>query len=787
MKEAVAQTEMRSMYVDRHGKLVFIGDEQHEFQLPAVPDKPLKIVGDSGYEHTIPLNELIIGRGLDYENAFWKREDLPWFFYEYIPDHTKLFQPETIRDGDEGLVALSELDSTTLIYLFDREMFRRRYGVHFKCGNDIEYLTGHHYGFLQWIKPYGLNAKLLPPWRPKDYEYAEYREFQRDIFYLIDKCNDDPDILGLYIAKPKKTGVTQIFSAYYLNKGTMTRMAQMGIMSKGSDASTVNMLMVIHGYDGLPPIFQPNLKNRADKEGDLFFGEPALRNVKTKAGKLRRQKLMDAKPLNTRVWAAKTKAAGFDSPTMTDIWFDELPKYDTENKQEPETVFNRNQETVKIQDIYNGRIWITSYPPETDSLGFYQGRKIFYGSLKETVKEGDKRTRTGLIAHYVSSILSYTSTFNKYGKCDQNEAHRRNHVERDKVKGDKKAYQGKIRQYSETMRECWASGGSGSVFDNVRLGELKYDLDMEMKANPRFFVDGRLEWKNSLWEAGAKNRRPLGSFCEVLFIPLTEQEIERGDAGRLRQYRRLAPGKLNMPLRMGYSFFEDRAKGIRMKLLNPLPVFENYGAFDPTDYAANSDVIQGSKNAGYTMNLPNILENNRGRVDSNIILSEYFDRPDNPQEVYEDVVKEIIYYGKKVIVEANKAWLATRLIQDGLGYYMVVRNKATGNLETWQPGMDYSLFRTGTEELETIVRVISIYITKPRNENEIDYGRLIKTERLLQQLQDFSKERSNFFDLVMAFGICLICGEVIMSQPVATTQGYDHDLVAAIWDAISSN
>lgn len=760
------------------GRTVYIGDEQHEYTLPEIPIKPLTIIGDSGYEQTIPLNELIIGINNTPENAYWKREDLPLFFYNYIPDHTQLFQAETIYDPELGLVSLSEADSDVLIYLFDREMYRRRNGVYFKNEHVFEHITGDHYAFLQWIKPYGLSVKLLPVWRDKSYEYGEFREFQRDIFYLIEKVNGDMDILGLYIAKPKKTGVTQIFSAYYLNKGTMTRMAQMGIMSKGGDAATVNMLMVIHGYDGLPPIFQPNLKNRADKEGDLFFGEPALRNVKTKAGKLRRHKLMDAKPLNTRIWAAKTKAAGFDSPTMTDIWFDELPKYDTENKQEPETVFNRNQETVKIQDIYNGRIWITSYPPETDSLGFYQGRKIFYDSLKSTIKEGEKRTRNGLIAHYVSSTLSYTSTFDKYGRCNQKEAHRRNHAERDKVKGDRKAWQGKIRQYSETMRECWASGGSGSVFDNVRLGELKYDLDMDMKANPREYIDGRLEWRNSLWEAGAKNTRPLKTFGEVIFVPLTEEEIERGEEGRLRWYGKLPPGKLNRPLRMG--------RDTKNNLL-PLDFFETCGGTDPTEYAADSEVIQGSKNGSYTMSLPNLLLSQAsGRITSNIILSEYFDRPENPQEFYEDVVKEIIFFGKRVIVEANKAWLATKLIQDGLGYYMIVKNKETGLLEPWNPKMDYSLFRTGSEELETIVRVISIYILKPRDNREVDYGKLIRTERLLQQLLDFSKERSKFFDLAMCFGICLIAMEVMITAPPEKRSGHDPDLVAAIWDAINA-
>lgn len=747
-------------------KTVHIGE--HVYNVPSAPTSAIKIPSSLGGEWEIPLDELILNGNLPAENAYWKRSDLPKFFYKYIPDETLLFMDETEWDGNY-LICLSDEDTNRLIYLMDREMYRRRHGVHFKNKHDIEYLTGDHYFFLQHVKPYGLNAKMhkYTPWREVGYEYGEFRKFQRDVFYLIEKCNNDDDILGLFVAKPKKTGITQCFAAYYLNKATMTRMGQMGIMSKGKDASAVNMLMFQHGLNSLPEIFKPIVRDLAAKTGDMFFGEPALKNVRTKAGKERRKQLMDARPLNTRVWAALTKAAGFDSPTMTDVWLDELPKYWSSNGQSPLKVFLTNQEVVKIQDIINGKFWITSYPPEEDDLGFREAKDIYYNAKLKTIPPGGKRTKNELICFYISSKHSYTSCFDKYGDCNEVEALRLNREARDKVKNDPREWQAKVRQYSETESECWGSGGGASVFNPVRIKELRDKLDEDMRSE-RFFAEGKLEWVNKQWEYGLV-KRPRKHFGSVEFVPATAEDIREGKESFMREYQRMPKGYSNRPLLMGRD--DDNN-------LLPPEMFTNFGAVDPTDYAAESEVIQGSKNASYTLNFPDpIMDRQYGRLASKVILTETFIRPEDPDDFYEHVVKEIIYHGKIVIVEANKAWVATELIKDGLGYYMLVIDKEDGVLKPWLPYMDYNLIRTTADILESIVRYVTAYIKKPTLESgQNDYGAQIKSERLLEQLSQFTKANSKLYDLVMALGLALICGEIMMATPMDQE---DRDLYGA--------
>lgn len=757
-------------------QVLHIGEEKHKVELPAAPEKPIKVKSAiDGIEHTFKVEDLIINLHEKSEDAYWSRQFVPKYFYHYVPGVTELWAGTTSYDGGL-LVSLNDDDTKELIFYFDREIYRRRNGVFMRNGNDLEYLTGDNYTFLQWIKAYGIDDKNLPPWRDPGYEYPEFRKYQRDVFYLIWKVNSDPNILGLFIAKPKKTGITQLFAAYYVNKATLSKTKTMGIMSKGNDASAVNMLFFFHGYDGLPRIFQPTVRDRADIEGSIFFSEPSVKNINTKRGRERIAELQNASPLNTKVYAAKTKAAGFDSPVMSDVWFDELAKYDTENKQDPENVFSRNQETVKLQDFYNGRIWITFYPPETNTRGFYQTKQIYKDSLLSTARNG--RTKTGLIYHHITALNSYAGCFDKYGNCNEALASQKNQHERDMVKDNKKAYQAKIRQYSENSKECWSATGAGSTFDNLLLGDRLTDLESDMDAGTRFYIDGRLEWENALWESPTYDQRPMKSFCAVRFVPLTKDQVLSGETGRLRAYNPIIPRDQNNALRYG----RDNKRN-----LLPPPVTTYVGGADPTDYAASVEVIQGSKNASYTMNMPDpLMDQQYQRIASKVIMLEYFNRPDNPLEFYEDLVKEIIWTGKTVIVEANKKWVATKLIEDGLGRYMLVRNRDTGKIERWKPGMNYGLISTETEDLETIVRLIARYITKPVADNDKwnNYLKTINSERLIDQLMSFTKERSKFADLVMGFGLTLMCMEVLIMEGQGEEGDgmHDSDTVTAIWE-----
>lgn len=704
---------------------------------------------------------------LEEKGAYWRRPtDYKQIWYDFIPFFTLIYQETTIySDTDGSLLSLNPEDSDYIIRVYEIEMYRRRNGIFFRNGDDIEWLSGNHWFALAHCKMLGLAE-----------DYGKFLKFQRDHFYLKEKVWASMHILGQYTSKPKKTGITQLEACYYVNKATMTPGQQMGVMSTSKDvAETVNMALFYHAFDGLPNPFKPRIKLRS--QDSITFGDkPFTGRGKAAIARLANPNADSA--LNTRVYAAATKARGFDAPKMHDEALDEFPKYDTEGKQSPKTIFENNQEAVKMGTIFNGRIWIFSYPPESDTDGYAEARTIYMDSKLRTMNERG-RTKTGLICYHISSLYAQWEAFDKQGNCDAKKAFYLNDLERQAVKDDPKAYQAKVRQYAIDEKEAWAVGGKGSVFNNIRLAELMLALEDERNLNPLDdHLKGKFVWDNELWESGKKNKRPVGQFVPVKFVPISDDERRTVRDARLRLYQTIPDHMANLSLRHGRD--EDGS-------LLPPPKYTFIGAVDPTDYAASEIVLEGSKTASMTMNLPDeAMDSRSSKLVSKIIFSEYLWRAGNANEAYEDIVKEIIYYDKLVLVESNKLWLITRLMEDGLGYHCLVRDAETKTIRLWQPDKPWlPIHMTASagrnDLLEQIVQLLYDYFDYA-DEGDKDYGGACKSERLMDQMMRFKAEDTKKSDLVMCGGYLLMALEIylqLLLQPNDDEYGI-NDIACAL-------
>lgn len=734
-------------------KLVIIGE--HEYPLPSLPEERSEIL----FVDEKP------------ENAYWQRiTDYRDIWYRFIPHFTKLYQQATLYDQDENLISLNKDDSDYILRIYEQEMRRRRQGVWFKNFNEFVYLTGNHYFLLQW-------CKMM---RPDGKDYPDYREFQRDYFYLLDLCWKQDHVLGLFVSKPKKTGITNIhWSGYYLNKATMTKGRNLAAMNL-DERICAKMFRdhFMYSFNGLPPAFKPLIKSKAEGEGNITFGRL---HSNSKRGRL--ITASDDEELNTSVFAVPTKPKACDVARMDDVWIDEPPKIRGIGE-----IFRTNKQSVKLQSLMVGRMWFTSYTPEESNDAFKEAREIYLNSEKKTISpSSDNQTKSGMICWHIPAFRAWEGCFNKHGKCNEKEAIRRNQAERDKVKHDPRELLAVTRQYANDKKEAWATGAAGSTFDPHRIADLLADLEIEQAHSPdNDYIEGNYVWTNPLWEI--PGRRPKGHFCPVKFVPLTEEQLERGERGKIRSYHSIPSILQNQVLQNGRDEWGN---------LLPPKQFSFFGGGDPTNYAAASEVIEGSKNAYLTINLQDeSLDSRLGKVASKIIFSEYYDRPELPDEACEDLIKEIIYTGKLNIVEANAPYIATRIMEEGLGYFMIVKDE-NGILTTWkrhmglpnEPDKTYQLIRTtgnaaSKDMLETLVRLIKNYLQKP-GAGYKDYGKTIKSIRLLTQIADFDSEDTRLYDLVMALGYTLLCYETYMALLLqAEDDFYSANNIAGVLSAL---
>lgn len=737
------------------------------------------------YGHHVPIPALPRDRKSEIlfinekkENAFWNRDALikeyRQIWFDFIPYYTKLDQQATLYDQDGVLISLNKDDSDYVRRIYEQEMKRRRDGVYFNNGGDVTWLTGDHYFVLMWCKTQRHDGRG---------EYFDYREFQAHYFYLIYLVWFYDYILGLFVSKAKKTGITNLFWLYYLNRATMRKNRNYGYMSIDHPlAAKTWQDYFLYAYNGLIPALKPEIKNKSEVDGTIKFGR-----AYNKSKKLLHSAYNSEAEINSSVFCVPTKDKAFDVAVMNDIAFDEPTKY----KAPFADIWRTNKESVKIQSKFNGRAWLFNYTPEEDSDSFRQAREVFMDSELSTITPtSNNQTKSGLLCAHIPAYASWEGAFNKNGICDEKKAMKEIQFERDKVKGDNRAAQAIKRQYANDKREAWGSAGKGSVFDLERLQELLDDIEMEQhNAVVNDYVEGNLEWERPLWNIGLKSKRHKGEFCNVKFVPLTPRQMEAGKRAKFRMYHAIPVPHQNLALKNGRDEWGC--------LLPPERFLYAIGG-DPTNYAAGSEVIQGSKNGGYVMSMPDERKDSfERRVGSKLIVLEYFDRPELPHEAYEDYLMMIIYTGALSLIEGNAPYVATRLMEEGLGYYMLVRDK-NAVITTWKRYMglanesekEYQLIRmtsnsaNNRELLEAIVRVIKNYIDRARD-GEKDYGKTIRAERLLRQLMDFDPDNTKLFDLVMSFGYTVLTVELYLDMLLTeVSENNNPNLIGQVLEAL---
>ncbi len=676
-------------------------DDEHTYVSPIYPDSKAEILF---------VNEKT-------ENQYWRRQrDLPQSFFDYIPGLTVEDADATIYNSEGQLIQLSHEDTNILRRYFLRELHRRTHGVWMMIKGVLTYITGNHYFILQWGEMHGYT-------NPESGEsFGEYREFQRDIAYFYDIIIKNENISGGFIAKAKKTGVTQFLSLSYLNESTLIKEKRFGMVSKShEDCKGTNMMLFQHALERLPMILKPRIKNITLSK--VVFDSPK-KNVIT-AKNLRETK---AGGYKTFVEALPTKEDALDGPKIWRAWLDEFPKYKSPF---PKQLFDKSSESVKLQQQIYGKMFLSSYPPEDDSRGFQEAKKIYYESSLSTLNEIN-RTKTGLFKHFVSALNATEGTFDKYGKADKVKAFYLNEADRKSAGTDRREIQKKKRQYPRTEKECWESGGSGSAFDNVRISAQLADIEEEEKNGAIYYREGQLEWTN-------------GFMSKVIFTERTEFEKVNNIESKWRFFTKFKQSEINQPVIKGFKDASGRLMPDEHGLFA--------GAVDPTDYKLKKDVVEGSKNSIHVGIADDIKRNTEfHKIASNIIAAEYFFRSDDPDEFYDDLVMAILYFGMYVIVEANKGWVVTRLKKDGLQNFLLLADKKLGVIRPFREGDELSLINTTEDRINDYCRAIARHIRVPAEESEPDYLPLIKSTRLLYQLMDFDPNNTKKFDLVVSFG-----------------------------------
>lgn len=148
------------------------------------------------------------------------------------------------------------------------------------------------------------------------------------------------------------------------------------------------------------------------------------------------------------------------------------------------------------------------------------------------------------------------------------------------------------------------------------------------------------------------------------------------------------------------------------------------------------------------------------------VVAIYKERPLHIQNAFDNALKLCSFYNCKVLVEATRISIKQYFEKEHKLDYMMRRPQATANSSKRTNFKQY-----GVPATEAIIQhqldLIEQYI--------VDYSETIQFPEMLQELMKYSYENKRKFDIVAAFGICLLADEDMIGR-VAKPTGENHVL-----------
>lgn len=701
---------------------------EHFFKLPPIPDK----------------KEILFAKKKKSEQ-YWRREeviaDIPKFFYDWN-ETVEEDADHTIYHGKK-LIALSVADTKKLRFYRDREIMRRIYGVCFMNNGELTYISGHHYFNLVWFAMTGVDNFI-----EVGSNYGMYMEFQRGFFYFYEIAKATHYGRGGMVVKPKKTAVTMAMASICLNEATLNKQKLIRMMStKQKDANASCFKYIDFALQKMPTILTPAITNW--NTFAVNFGMPEKKNSKA-AGKLRET---NTEYFDTLVTTTPTANNAFDSLTNYIAWVDEFTKIaETAN---PKSLHEITIDTVMLGTSRKGTIMYTNYTQEFNDESFEEGRQIFMESALSTVDEATGMTKSKLIRYtmleqhgkFGDIVDGKMTCVDKYGKPIVAEIFADLDQQLNQIKNNPSKIQGFKRRHPTNESDPWMeAGGELQMFDVLRISNQiqQIELNESMGIYPFDF--------NLDFEIPPQKVDEVSTLCEfkgkIKIKEFSDKEKESGQFGRFYWYDKQWTPDFWLQRHLNITTIDKYNKRLKPRLDTPF-----FAVCDPTNYALKKDIVVGSKNAIQVFILPDQELN--GLFGENVTnmrpMIEYLYRHDKPNDTLMDAVKVVLLFGCYILIESNMTWMASRMIEMGLGNFVLMVNEETGILEPYTASHKQKYFSSQGATIGKYFLSGVHHLKEPEIKGEIDNIKYIKSLTILKQLLKIKPEDTTKYDAAVCY------------------------------------
>ena len=608
----------------------------------------------------------------------------------------------------------------------DEEFKRREEGYWFYNKDNLTYITGTHYMYLQWSKI--------------DVGAPEYREANRLFYIFWEACKADARCYGMCYLKNRRSGFSFMASGEVVNQATISSDSRFGILSKsGPDAKKMFTDKVVPISVNYPFFFKPIQDGMDRPKTELAYRVPASKLTRRNITNTERPEELEG--LDTTIDWKNTGDNSYDGEKLKLLVHDESGKWE-----KPNNILNNwriTKTTLRLGSRVIGKCMMGSTSNSLDKGGD-NFKKLYYDS-DVTKRNRNGQTRSGLYSLFIPMEWNYEGFIDSYGipvfetPAKETEGphgdiidtgvieHWDNEVEG--LKGDQDALNEYYRQFPRTEEHAFRDETKNSLFNLAKIYE-QIDYNENLR-NSAVVTTGSFSWENGIKDT------------KVMFTP--------NNSGRF---------KVSWVPSINLQNKQIIKNGIKY------PGNEHIGAFGCDSYDISGTVGgQGSKGALHGLTIFSMED-----APPNTFFLEYVARPQTAEIFFEDVLMALVFYGMPILAENNKPRLLYYLKRRGYrGYSMNRPDKIWNKLSVAEkeiggiPNSSEDIKQAHAAAIETYINT-HVGVT-----GEGEYGSMYFNETL-NDWAKFELTNRTKYDASISSGLAIMACNRHLYKPVAERQ-----------------
>lgn len=646
-----------------------------------------------GFEMPVELPDMprerdMINYGLPIEKQKFRRTELPGDFFSW----DKPRQDQYVAD----------------------EWHKRYNGVWFLIKGNPVYITGPAYVFFSY-------------WYTEAGPLPDFRMEAVDWFQVWEMVLRHPKCYGIFDIKGRRVGDTEkaLFCGWELV--TRYRKSWFGMQNTTEDDAQENFNRVVMSNRSMIFFFKPMVFGSDMPKRMLEFKYPARKEASKNEAQQQQYDLRYE--LDSKIDFRATEVKKYDGKRLRYYHLDE-----------PGKISVSKMDIVKQWGIVkhclsknNGRYLIGRGMLTTTVEEFGDGSSV--EKAKEMWDSSDPNNRNNY-GETVSGLwrwfrgYKYGAVVDEYGyhKIEEATAERNEKIAqfiKAKQFDQLTSYK---RQYPATIEESLVPNEADCSFNAFLLDDQKQWLDEKLAADEEWDTKprrGNLEWKNGFGSDVKWVPSPTGRW-EISMHPGMPNQRRRSSDGRWIPEGTMFAGGCD-PV--------DHLKPQKDASMGAIAI----GALYNPNLEKNAHLFEYDE-------FGNLLTAQLKMTDRPVCIYRY--RPNNPYDLYNDVIKTVIYYGCKINVETNKPGVINYMNQKGFGLYV-----ANQPLTTSHKSLNRRQRNVESAGTPATPETIASYIEALKVDVETQVGCYMHPD-LISDMRLFTGEKKNRSsrDLTVAWG-----------------------------------